>query len=91
MLNEIQMMKVEYEPRRQVLKTMYNKHRDILKNEDVPSSVAILRELVNETRKSARNHAVVEHIFGNVMHGQCQRISGDITRVYKQVRLNQEG
>jgi len=67
-------------------KTMYNKHRDILKNEDAPSSVAILRELVNETRKTARNHAVVEHIFGNVMHGQCQRISGDITRVYKQCK-----
>ena len=69
-------------------RTVYNKHRDVLKNEDAPSSVAILRELVNETRKTARNHAVVEQIYGNVMHGQCQKISGDITRVYKQVRNN---
>jgi len=67
-------------------RTVYNKHRDVLKNEDAPSSVAILRELVNETRKTARNHAVVEQIYGNVMHGQCQRISGDITRVYKQCK-----
>ena len=45
-------------------KSMYNKHREILKNEDAPSSTAILRELVKETKKTARNHAVVEEILG---------------------------
>eukprot|EP00090_Calanus_glacialis_P007630 TRINITY_DN16073_c0_g1_i10.p1 TRINITY_DN16073_c0_g1~~TRINITY_DN16073_c0_g1_i10.p1 ORF type:complete len:884 (-),score=266.77 TRINITY_DN16073_c0_g1_i10:79-2730(-) len=67
-------------------KSMYNKHREILKNEAAPSSTAILRELVKETKKTARNHAVVEEIFGTEMHGRCHKISSDIGRVYKQCR-----
>ena len=70
-------------------KSMYNKHREILKNEDAPSSTAILRELVKETRKTARNHAVVEEIFGTEMHGRCHKISSDVGRVYKQVSNHQ--
>ena len=64
---------------------MYNKHREVLKNDEAPSSVAILRELVKETRKTAKNHAVVEQVFGTEIHGQCQKIASDIGRVYKQV------
>jgi len=45
-----------------------------------------LRELVKETKKTARNHATVEEIFGTEMHGRCHKISSDIGRVYKQCR-----
>ena len=48
-------------------------------------STAIMRELVKETKKTARNHSVVEEIFGAEMQGRFHKISGDIGRVYKQV------
>ena len=68
-----------------LFRTAYNKHRDVLRGEDVPSSTAILRELVKETKYTARNHAVVEQIFGTVILGRCQNIGVDVGRVYKQV------
>ena len=66
-------------------KSIYNKHRDTLKNENAPSSTAVLRELVKETKKTAKNHSVVEEIFGAEMQGRFYKISGDIGRIYKQV------
>ena len=68
-----------------LFRTAYNKHKDVLRGEDVPSSTAILRELVKETKFTARNHAVVEQIFGTVILGRCQNIGVDVGRVYKQV------
>ena len=62
-------------------KSVYNKHREVLQNKDAASSTAILRELVKETKKTARNHAVVEEIFGTEIHGRCHKISSDIDRV----------
>ena len=70
---------------------MYNKHRDFLKNEDAPSSTAVMRELVKETKKTARNHSVVEEIFGAEMQGRFHKISSDIGRVYKQVTSGYSG
>ena len=67
-------------------KHMRNKHRDTLQNKDATSSVAILKELVKETRKTGRNHAILEEIFGTQIYGRCGTISSDISRVYKQCR-----
>jgi len=69
-------------------KYMLNKHRETLRVKDAPapSSTAILKELVKETKKTGRNHAVLEDIFGTEISSRCNSISNDISRVYKQCR-----
>jgi len=67
-------------------KSLYNKHKDVLKDPSATSSSAILKELIKETQKTSKYHSAVEDVFGSEIYGSCQKLSADISRVYRQCK-----
>ena len=51
------------------------------------SSTAIWRQLVDEIRKSGRDHGALAEIYNSNITSRCSDIHEDINRMYKKVFL----